>query len=292
MKNGRKRLRLFLRRAAVCLCGAAVLCLAAEGIYWFAGRIVPGGGAGVSSAVSARSPSSAALSAAPSSSEPVPVSSEEAPPPSAPPSSAPSEKPPSSAPEKTAGTRWFDDAVLIGDSRTEGLENYDGLGDATYYAVKGLMVDTVYTKAAVKVSGKKLTVMQALQRKNFGKVYIMLGVNELGWSSFDTFLKDYGKVVDDVKKYQPGARVYLQSILPVSAKKSASTTIYTNEKIVHANQAIRRLAQEKKVKYLAVDSALRDASGALPEGASTDGVHLNAEYCKKWCEYLIAHTDP
>lgn len=288
MKNGRKRVRLFFRRAAVCLCGAAIVWLLADGTYVILEKSGP------------RRP---AVSSAPLSSferVPIPASapSSAAPPPSAPASSAPkaasapasAPRAASSKPKKTAGTQWFDDAVFIGDSRTEGLRNYDGLGDATYFAVKGLMVDTVYTKAAVKLGGKKMTVMQALKRRKFGKVYIMLGVNELGWASFETFLQDYAKMVDDVKKDQPGARIYLQSILPVSAKKSASETIYTNPKIKRANDAIRRLAQEKQARYLAVDAAVGDASGALPEGASVDGVHLNAEYCGKWCEYLKTHT--
>ena len=32
-------------------------------------------------------------------------------------------------------------------------------------------------------------------------------------------------------------------------------------------------------------------SGALPEEASTDGVHLNKEYCLKWLDYLKSHTN-
>lgn len=293
MENHKKKRRLILRRAVVCLVLAGVLLLLGFGVVRGTGalmRMAEGGAASAAvsssppSAVSSRTASSAVSSAAPAVSRAEEVSS--APPPSSA-ASAASVSPP--APGTPAPDGWFRDAVFVGDSRTEGLQNFDGLDGATYYAVKGLMVDTIYTKQAVRDGSSKITVMQALQKKKFRKVYIMLGVNELGWSSFATFISDYGKVIDDIKKYQPGTRVYLQAILPVTAQKSTSSSIYNNPRIVNSNGAIRDLAKKKQVFYLAVDEAVKDASGALPPGATVDGVHLNAAYCKKWCEYLKLH---
>lgn len=293
MENHKKKRRLILRRAVVCLVLAGVLLLLGFGVVKGTGalmRMAEGGAASAAvsssppSAVSFRTASSAVSSAAPAVSRAEEVSS--APPPSSA-ASAASVSPP--APGTPAPDGWFRDAVFVGDSRTEGLQNFDGLDGATYYAVKGLMVDTIYTKQAVRDGSSKITVMQALQKKKFRKVYIMLGVNELGWSSFATFISDYGKVIDDIKKYQPGTRVYLQAILPVTAQKSTSSSIYNNPRIVNSNGAIRDLAKKKQVFYLAVDEAVKDASGALPPGATVDGVHLNAAYCKKWCEYLKLH---
>lgn len=195
-----------------------------------------------------------------------------------------------SAPESMVEKSWFDDAVFIGDSRTEGLANCDGLGDAAYYALKGLMVSTVGTKPAVEAGGRKVSVLQALGMKKFGKVYVMLGVNELGWSSSQTFVEKYADMVDEIRKDQPDAKIYLQSILPVTAEKSASSAVYTNRKIDSYNQAIQKIAEQKKVRYLAVNTAVSDASGCLPADASADGVHLNAAYCGKWSEYLRSHT--
>lgn len=196
---------------------------------------------------------------------------------------------PGNKPAATAADgKWFDDAVFIGDSRTEGLRNYDGLGNATYYAVKGLMVNTVYTKQAL-LDGKNQTVMQALQHRKFGKVYIMLGINELGWSSMEMFTDGYRKVVSDVKKAQPSAKIYLQSILPVSEKKSAQDPVYNNTRIGKYNQVISDIARENGAVFLRVSEAVQDSSGALPTSASSDGVHLNSQYCGKWCDYLKAH---
>ncbi len=210
------------------------------------------------------------------------------PPLSLPGSSQPEESAVSSQPKQNVPVGEFDNAVFIGDSRTEGLRNYDGLGNATYYAVKGLMVNTIFTKPAITLDNSKVTVMQAMKQKKYNKVFIMLGVNELGWSSTATFIQDYGKAIDEIKKDQPDAEIYVQSILPVTAKKSGSDKVYNNKNINYYNQQLKAMAAKKGVHFLKVDSAVSDAAGNLPENASTDGVHLNNEYCKKWCEYLKA----
>ena len=181
---------------------------------------------------------------------------------------------------------FFQDAVFIGDSRTEGLGNSGLMG---FYAYKGLMVDTVFTKQVVNDGGQKLTVIDALKKHKFGKIYIMLGVNELGWASEDVFIKRYGKLVDEIKKIEPISKIYVQSILPVSKAKS-DKGVYTNDRIRLYNRLIKEMCAEKGVKYLDVYQAVVNSSGALPDDAAVDGVHLKMAYCKKWANYLRAHT--
>lgn len=186
---------------------------------------------------------------------------------------------------------YFDDAVFIGDSRTQGFIIYNGLSNATAYMDKGLKVDTAFTKADIEVNGVKMSAMDALaQNKTFKRVYVMLGVNELGWAYSDIFIEKYGELVDKIKEIKPDAEIYIQSILPVSEKKSSSDKIYNMTKINEYNSLIKKMAEDKKVYYLNVAEAVADSSGYLPAEASTDGVHLNKEYCGKWLDYLKNHT--
>jgi len=153
------------------------------------------------------------------------------------------------------------------------------------------MVDTFFTKKVVGSGENKMTIPDAMKQQTFKKVYIMLGVNELGWSYEDVFIQKYGELVDEVKKLQPEATVFIQSILPVSKAKSDRDKVYNNMKIDRYNELIQKMAEKKGVVYLNVAEAVGLDSGALPEEASTDGVHLNKEYCLKWMDYLKSHTD-
>lgn len=97
---------------------------------------------------------------------------------------------------------YFDDAVLIGDSRTEGLLLNTGLSNATSYAYQGLMVDTVFTKPVINKDGQKLSVIDALKSTSFSKVYIMLGINETGWVYSQVFQQKYGEIIDGMQRIQ------------------------------------------------------------------------------------------
>ncbi len=194
-------------------------------------------------------------------------------------------------PESEAVTdSFFYDAVFIGDSRTEGFILYNGLSYVTSLTAKGLMVDTAFTRPAINMNGEKLTVMKALSKIKFNKVYIMLGINELGWAYSDIFIKKYAEIVNYIKEINSEAQIYVQSILPVSYEKSSSDKIYNNNNIDDYNKLILEMTKDKQVYYLDVAKSIKDDGGNLPVDASLDGIHLKKEYCQKWFEYLKTHT--
>lgn len=185
---------------------------------------------------------------------------------------------------------YFDDAVFIGDSRTEGLILHTGLSNAVSYAYKGLMVDTVFTKPAVNKDGQKVSVMDALGSASFSKVYIMLGINETGWVYSQIFQDKYGEIIDGIREINPDAAIYIQEIMPVSNEVSSTHSYITNDKIREYNGLLRELAEEKRVFYVDAGSAVAAADGSLPEDAASDGIHFVKSYCEKWLNYLKTHT--
>lgn len=185
---------------------------------------------------------------------------------------------------------YFDDAVFIGDSRTEGFMLFTGLSNATAYTHKGLMVDTVFTNPVVNMGGKKISVMEALEKTSFSKVYIMLGINETGWPYSNLFIQKYGEIIDEIKNINPEAIIYVQSILPVSQKVSSSHSYVKNTKISEYNLLIQQMAEEKEIYYINSAESVATTDGYLPEEAASDGIHLKKDYCYKWLEYLKTHT--
>ena len=77
----------------------------------------------------------------------------------------------------------------------------------------------------------------------------------------------------------------------MSQKVSETHSYISNEKIQEFNQLILNMTQEQKVYYLQVSQSLmEDDNFRLPEGASSDGIHLTPSYCKNWLDYLLCHT--
>ena len=72
---------------------------------------------------------------------------------------------------------WFDDALFIGDSRTVGLHEYGNLGNAEVLADSGMSVYKLFKKEFSWSSGEKGTLEELLSKRQFGKIYLMLGIN-------------------------------------------------------------------------------------------------------------------
>ena len=185
---------------------------------------------------------------------------------------------------------YFSDAVFIGDSRVQGLMIYSGLTQGTFYAEKSMTVQSILdTDFVSQGSGPKITVREALEKNKFKKVYIKLGINELG-SSLDWIAREYGRLIDEIQTLQPDAILYVQSVIPVSKHKQETSKVFTNPRIQELNDRLKKLTWEKGIYYLDIYEGLIDEEGFLPKEASSDGIHLNRTYCKKWLEYLKNHT--
>lgn len=185
---------------------------------------------------------------------------------------------------------YFADVLFLGDSRTHGLQLYGGLTTGTYFHAVGATVESVFSKATQEIEGgKKLPIVDALEGQTCSKVYVMLGVNELGWPMAEKFGEQFGLLVDRVREELPEAEVVIQSILPVSAKQDAKKTYVNNKRIVIYNEMLVALAQEKQCPYLNVAEAVSDENGFLKSNFTTDGVHLNIAGSKEWVAYLKSH---
>lgn len=184
---------------------------------------------------------------------------------------------------------YFDDALFIGDSRTVGLSQYSNWKNPVYYADVGLTVYHVFDKEIANVNGETMNIDQALQRQKFGKIYVMLGINELGRGTTETFAKKYSQVIERIRELQPDAIIFIEGIMGVSKKKSDSDPIFNNKNIQERNAAIESLADNNSVFYIDVNQAIMDDSGGIPSEYTFDNVHLKAAYYSIWTNYLMEH---
>ena len=89
------------------------------------------------------------------------------------------------------------DALFIGDSRTVGMMEYAGLTEANYFCSIGMNVFNIKKNRVSVPSVGKVTLEELLSNKKYGKIYIMLGINELGYD-FQSIINIYGDLLDFV----------------------------------------------------------------------------------------------
>ena len=192
---------------------------------------------------------------------------------------------------------YFSDALFIGDSRTDGLRLYSGIKGADFYCYKGLTIFEMESKSVIELNGGKYTVVEALERgKQYKKIYISLGINELGYYNDDAFHKTFASFLEKVRQLQPDAVIYLENLVPVNAEKCKSNkqpSYVNNDRVAAYNAIFPQLAVEENVILLDVADALTDENGILPADATVDGVHFTKAWYQKWLAFLMEHTvDP
>ena len=180
---------------------------------------------------------------------------------------------------------YFETSAFIGNSFAEGMSIYSLIDGADYFSRVGLNVNTALTETTVNDT---IPVIDKLKNdKQYKKIFMIFGENELGWISSDSFSEQYEILIDKVREYQPQARLYLLSITPVTKKVSEENKDNTNnESIKMYNAIIRALAESEGADYADIYSAVVDKDGNLPEGAAGDGIHFGEEYYKKCLVYM------
>lgn len=193
---------------------------------------------------------------------------------------------------QTVDASYFDDALFIGDSRTEGLALYGNLSNADYFTSVGMSIFKVTEKYAGNPNlGESCTLSQKLAQKQYGKVYIMLGLNELGTGTTESWAQTYADVIAQVRQAQPNAIIYLQSILVVSASQNNPSSAINNNAVNTRNAALEALADpQNNIYYLNVNEAVMDANGCLDASLTSDGIHLLGNSLPLWEDYLKQHA--
>ena len=195
------------------------------------------------------------------------------------------------------GMEYFADALFIGDSRTDGLQLYSGVEGADFYSYRGLTVFETAERKVIDLNGGKYSVVEALQAgPQYAKIYISLGVNELGYFDDQAFHDTFATFLRQVRQAQPDAVIYLENLVPVNPDKCAANDqpyYVNNDRVAAYNAIYPKLAEEEHVVFLDVAAALSDENGILPASATVDGVHFTKEYYKTWLAFLMEHTvDP
>lgn len=241
--------------------------------------------------------------------EPTPTPTEE-------PTPMPTEEP--AAPEETrlpyglvpererAEDSWFDDALFIGNSVAKNLENYvlkqrlgevpDCMGKAVFftagqYGWKNAALDIGYRPS---LNGHYYTPFEAVGETQAQKVYFsMFQVDYVYQEMDEQTLLDYAlQVIAPIREAYPSADIYLCSLSPRAALFEGF--VKNNAAIRSFNEILLRFCEENELYYLDCYTPLADENGCLAQPyvleTNEGGVHLTAEGCRVWMEYLYTHT--
>lgn len=180
---------------------------------------------------------------------------------------------------------YYANSCFVGNSMIEGMEIYELVDGADYFGKIGINVTDAITTAMD--NGTVPLIDELDNGKQYRKIFMMFGENELSWSNIDKFKDDYSAIIQKAKQYQPSAQIYLLSITPISeTAEDESENGLSKEKILEFNGYIKEVAEENAVAYVDLYNGLANENGYLPEDAATDGIHFSDDYYAKSLVYI------
>lgn len=167
------------------------------------------------------------------------------------------------------------DIIFLGNSITDGCEWHE-LFDSPKIKNRGISAD---------IAEGVLDRLETITKGHPAKIFIMIGTNDLARGiSVDQTVGNITRIVDRIAAESPSTRIYLQSILPVSAhfgRFEGHTS--KGADIREANARLKSMAAEKGITYIDLHRLFTDPqTGDMNLAYTNDGLHLNGQGYILW----------
>ena len=197
----------------------------------------------------------------------------------------------------------FDDAVCVGDRITLKLNYYceddpAALGDAEFFCSGSLGFQNALwdlddpNAVHPYYRGEMVLTENCAAATDSSKVFILLGMNDIGLYGVKGTQEGCEKLVAKIKAKSPDVKIYLQSVTPMLSAFEYED--YTNVNIDVFNAWLKEYCEKNGYRYLDINSIMRDENGALKEEYCSDpeamGIHFTDAACALWVDYLKNHV--
>lgn len=195
------------------------------------------------------------------------------------------------AESEAADKAYFDSCVFIGDFIPYGMSSYEVVPATSVYASMSMNVSNADAQK-VETQFGSMTVLEALEKKSFESIYIMLGSNGAAWMSVTDMYTDYIAFANKVKAACTDSRIFIVSVPPVTAAKEQSKeSPISNADINSFNEKLLDYASSNNMYYLDVNTYFKNENGMLPADlAENDGLHFKYSAYEKLSDYILSHT--
>ena len=199
---------------------------------------------------------------------------------------------------------YFDDAAFVGDSVSLKLSYYAAatgeLGNAQFFTAGSLGAGNSLWEVSDEsvhpsYQGTKMLVEDCIAYSGVSKVYIMLGMNDLGLYGLEDTITNYEELVNRIKTQAPDVQIIIQSMTPMAATSTITGEDLNNENIKVYNGRLSELCENNGWIFVDVASVMYDTDGISlnPDFCSDPedmGVHFTEAGCAQWIKYLTTHT--
>lgn len=190
---------------------------------------------------------------------------------------------------------YFNNSVFVGDSVMECLAQYvrlsrnsgSMLGNAFFLtSIIGIRIadcvgdmgnETIY----YSYKGMEISFDQCIAGMNVNKIFIMLGMNDLSFNySIEETIERYNRLLDKIYNIIPDIDITILSVTPRTASNwlpwYCRNQNFGNPLIDEFNLYLVKMCNDRGVKYIDLNSPLKNGGASLPADYCSDGyLHLS-----------------
>ena len=132
------------------------------------------------------------------------------------------------------------------------------------------------------------------------KIFINIGTNDLNGPDYseETLIRNYRKILEEIREKLPGTKPYLMAYYPVCPAAARGhrgveevLKWRTKERIGAASEAVRRLAEELGAAYLDCNAQITDENGYMKEEYAENGLHMLPDGYEKVLDVLLPYLE-
>lgn len=189
------------------------------------------------------------------------------------------------------GKKYSDEFIFAGDSTALYYVINKQITGKRLWHKEGIDPETALTSSIyINHIDTKKTFVENFKEKQPEKVIMTLGTNSAAYMEPAYFIKNYKKLLNEIKKVSPNTLIIIQSIPPVAKNYDSKTNTINNDKINKLNYYIAEMCQELKLPFLNSAESLKDSDGGLKDGYYIkDGIHLSKSGNEIMMKYFETH---
>ena len=183
----------------------------------------------------------------------------------------------------------LENTLFIGDSRTVGIMEYAKLEEPDFFCDTGMSVFNIEKARTSVPNVGKVTLEELLSNRQYDKIYIMLGINEIGYK-LEKIVSQYQNLLTYISNMQPQAIIFVQANLHVSKSVDDKNSYTNNASLNRLNEELSRFENKKTIYFIDANPLFDDENGNLDSDKTDDGAHLYARLYPEWGEWIREET--
>lgn len=186
-----------------------------------------------------------------------------------------------------AEENYYKDAVFVGSTVLAGLSDYGYVESDNMLLSDSINLGNFNT-VVLSANGTESIISDTAAIKKAGKLYIMVGIDDLDSMSGAEPFSELEAFIDSIKEKNWDTKIYLMSLLPVTSGNESRIAL--NSDVDMYNSLLLEFANKMNVYYLDVNTGFKGNDGKLPSSSTEiNGIKLKKSGYEQLSEYILTH---